>query len=104
MKFVVMTQAMENYGAHAGNGKFDDGNAYWKFKGGTDYIVEGVDREQDAMAFVAAIGMENHIDWKEFPTEVITWDAWQEELTELSEDYRTFLIEQSIACSPEGML
>ncbi|HAW04752.1 MAG TPA: hypothetical protein DCW83_08690 [Saprospirales bacterium] len=102
--FVVKTQILENYGSHAEDGKFSSGNAYWKMKGGNDYIVHDLDRAQDALAFVAAKYTSNDLDWKEFPTEVITWDAWQEELTELSEDYRTFLIEQSIACSPEGML
>ena len=78
-KFVVITQALENYGAHCEDGKFETGNAYWKFKGGTDYIVEGLDRGQDAMAFVAAIGMNNYIGWKEFPSEVITFDKFCED-------------------------
>ena len=103
MKFVVMTQAMENYGAHAGNGKFDDGNAYWKFKGGTDYIVEGVDREQDAMAFVAAIGMENHIDWKEFPSQVITYDKFCEDFDmddEFSKEHFEFKLKYMKVVNP----
>jgi hypothetical protein len=70
--YVVTTTALENYGAHCESGKFVDGNAYWKFKSGTDYLVEGLDRPQDAMAFVAAIGMDNGIGWKEFPNEVMT--------------------------------
>ena len=57
MKFVVMTQYLENYGAHCEDGKFANGNAYWKFKGGDDYLVEGLERPQDAMAFVASIAM-----------------------------------------------
>jgi len=102
--FVVKTQILENYGAHSEDGKFSNGNAYWKMKGGNDYIVHDLDRPQDALAFVAAKYTSNTIDWKEFPTEVISWDDWQEELTDLSEDYRAFLVEQAIACSPEGML
>jgi|TARA_R110000822_G_scaffold273610_1_gene396046 hypothetical protein len=78
-KFVVMTQGMENYGAHCEDGKFETGNAYWKFKCGSDYIVEGLEREQDAMAFVASIGMENTIGWKEFPSEVMTFDKFCED-------------------------
>ena len=42
--FVVHTQHLENYGAHAENGKHADGNAYWKFKGGDTYFVEGTER------------------------------------------------------------
>jgi len=66
MEFVVTTQGLENYGAHQGKGTFAAGEAYWKFKSGKDYLVSGLDRAQDAMAFVAAIGIENGIGWKEF--------------------------------------
>jgi len=67
----VTTQSLENYGAHADSGKYDDGCSSWKFKGGTDYIITGAKSEQQAVAFVAAIAMENNISWKEFP---ISWD------------------------------
>ena len=72
MKYVVSTQGIENYGAHAESGKFSDGKNYWKFKPGTDYLVEGLDRPADAMAFVMAIGVENSVYWKEFPCHVET--------------------------------
>jgi len=98
--FVVKTQILENYGAHSEDGRFASGNAYWKMKGGNEYIVRDLDRPQDAMAFVAAKFIENNISFKEFPIEVITWDEWQEELNELDEDYREFLVEQAVACSP----
>ena len=65
--FFVTTQTLENYGAHCESGKFADNHAYWKFKAGSDYIITGVDRLQDAVAFVAAITMENGIGYKEFP-------------------------------------
>ena len=70
--FYIATQVLENYGAHDADGRFSSGNAYWKMKGGADYIISGVDREQDAVAFVAAICMENGIGYKEFPTH---WEA-----------------------------
>ena len=70
--FFIATQVLENYGAHSGTGRFRDGTTYWKMKGGTDYIISGVDRVQDAVAFVAAISMENDIGYKEFPTH---WEA-----------------------------
>ena len=72
--FVVKTQILENYGAHCEDGKFSSGNAYWKMKGGNEYIVRDLDRPQDAMAFVAAKFMENNIGRKEFPIAVITHD------------------------------
>jgi len=98
--YVVKTQILENYGAHDTDGRFADGNAYWKMKGGNEYIVRDVDRHQDAMAFVMAKFSVNTLDWKEFPVEVITWEDWQAELNELDEDYREFLVEQAIACTP----
>mgnify|MGYP000167210733 CR=1 FL=1 len=98
--YVVKTQILENYGAHCEDGKFSSGNAYWKMKGGNEYIVRDLNRPQDAMAFVAAKSMTNTIDWKEFPVEVITWEDWQAELNDLDEDYREFLVEQAITCSP----
>ena len=68
--FVVKTQILENYGAHSANGKFANGNAYWKMKGGNEYIVNDVERPQDAMAFIAAKYMTNDLYYKEFPLEV----------------------------------
>ena len=53
--YVISTQTLENYGAHSEDGKHSSGNAYWKFKGGNDYIVSTLDRIQDAAAFVAAL-------------------------------------------------
>ena len=84
--FVVKTQALENYGAHCESGKFADGKAYWKFKSGMEYLVSGLDRPQDAMAFVAAIGMENSIAYKEFPVEVVTLDEFRNEF-DMSDDF-----------------
>ena len=42
--FIVTTQGLENYGAHAESGKFADGQNYWKFKSGSTYLVEDLDR------------------------------------------------------------
>ena len=87
MEFVITTQALENYGSHCGSGRFAAGEAYWKFKSGTDYLVSGLDRPQDAMAFVAAIGMENGIGWKEFPSEVMSLEEY---LDGCYDEYREF--------------
>ena len=78
--FIVSTQVLENYGAHSEDGKFSSGNHYWKFKGGSEYLVEDLDREQDAMAFVAALCMENGIGYKEFPTVIETVTEWASKL------------------------
>ena len=100
MQFVVHTQFLENYGAHAESGRFADGAAYWKFKGGDTYVVSGLDRIQDAVAFVAAIASDNGISFKEFPCHYTTWDEWMAELADDSEDYRKYQMESAVQVDP----
>ena len=78
--FIVTTQTLENYGAHAESGLYADGQNYWKFKGGDTYLVEDLDRAADAMAFVAALVMENDLGYKEFPNAVMTVQEWADTL------------------------
>ena len=47
-------------------GKYEEFND-WRFKFGGDYIITGVDKIQDAVAFVGAITMQNGIGYKEWP-------------------------------------
>jgi len=91
--FVITTQFLENYGAHCEDGKFASGNAYWKMKGGTDYLVSGLDRIQDAVAFVAALSMANEIGYKEFPVSWKTESEWLDDLPS-DEDYREHILDQ----------
>ena len=100
MQFVVHTQYLENYGAHAENGKFADGNAYWKFKSGETYVVEGLDRIQDAVAFVMASQSQNELYAKEFPCHWTTMEEWEEELSKDSDDYAQFQRECAWVVSP----
>lgn len=88
MQYVVTTQVLENYGAHCEDGKFSSGNAYWKFKGGDQYLVNDVERPSDAMAFVMAAFSSNTIAFKEFPIDVVTYDEWLDEVSKLDEEYR----------------
>ena len=99
-KFVIHTQTLENYGAHCDDGKFSSSNHYWKFKGGDTYVVDGVERMQDAAAFVAAISIVNGIGWKEFPCRFTTYNEWMTELADDSEDYRKYQIERAIHVDP----
>ena len=99
--FVVHTQFLENYGAHCEDGKFSSGNAYWKMKGGDTYIVQDLDRIQDAVAFVAAQAMENGISAIELPCSWSTEEEWLHSLNEDSEEYQEYQREQAILVSPK---
>jgi len=101
MKFVISTQVLKNYGAHCEDGKFSSGNARWKMKGGEDYCVTGLDRIQDALAFVASKAMYNEIELKEFPVKWQTYEEWEAKLPE-DEEYREFLLDRLEWVSPRG--
>jgi len=75
---LITTQLIENYGAHNGSGKFADGEACWKFKGGNQYLVSTDNpREANAVAFlVAYLRDKNTTGWKEV---VRDWDYLSDE-------------------------
>ena len=101
MKFVISTQYLENYGAHCEDGKCSSGNAYWKFKNGTDYIVSGLTRIQDAVAFVMAKFGDNDLYGKEFPIKFQTFEQWEDELEAMDDsEYRDFIAGQAKEVSP----
>jgi bisphosphoglycerate-independent phosphoglycerate mutase (AlkP superfamily) len=71
----VQTQYLENYGAHSEDGKYNNGNAYWKFKGGDEIIVFNYDKEANAVALVAALVLDNQLYHKEFPRDWVEVDV-----------------------------
>lgn len=99
--FIVTTQVLENYGAHAEDGKYSSNNSYWKMKGGTDYLVEDLQRSQDAMAFVMAAFSYNDLAYKEFPIDVIPYVEWKTSLRDLDEDHRNFILKNVYVVSPK---
>lgn len=92
--YVVTTQFLENYGT-----SYKEGAPRWKFKGGTDYIVSGLEREQDAVAYVAALCMQNNIQVKEFPISWTTYDEWLSNLPN-DEEYRKFIMQTAVEVNP----
>lgn len=51
----VITQVLENYGAHCDDGRFVNQNAVWKFKPGSEFIVSSENLgEASLVAFVNA--------------------------------------------------
>ena len=101
MNYAIHTQHLENYGAHAEDGKFSSNNHYWKMKGGDTYIVSGLDRVQDAVAFVMAAFSENGLGWKEFPVEWETEAEWLAGMADDEPDYRDFKMEMAHMVSPQ---
>ena len=99
--FVIRTQTLENYGAHCEDGKFSSQNHYWKMKGGMDYLVQDLDRVQDAVAFIMAAFSDNGIGWKEFPVEWETEAEWLAKLEDDTEEYREFKKEMAHRVSPQ---
>jgi len=100
--YIVMTQILENYGAHCEDGRFSSNNHYWKMKGGETYLVEGLDRAQDAMAYVAAAFIENGLSFKEFPTRVFTLDEYWGTFEQDDTDYINFQLDAIKVVSPHS--
>ncbi len=89
---LITTQYLENYGAHSENGKFEDGNAYWKFKGGEQYVIStNSHKEANAVAFMSAyLQKENdNCRGKELITswEVLPGGWVEEDLEEAQHDF-----------------
>jgi len=91
-KTLITTQYLENYGAHSENGKFEDGNAYWKFKGGEQYVIStNSHKEANAVAFMSAYlqkendncrGKELITSWEMLPTDWV-----EEDLADAQDDF-----------------
>tara|TARA_R100000951_G_C2601231_1_gene168236 strand:+ start:135 stop:503 length:369 start_codon:yes stop_codon:yes gene_type:complete len=105
MKYVVLTQSLENYGAHCEDGAYPNNNR-WKFKAGTDYIVTGLDHEADAVAYVQALCAKhgNSLGYKEFPTSWMTHDEWMTNTVHetLDEEHRQFILSIAKRVDPRG--
>ena len=97
MKYAISTQYMENYGAHSESGK-----AFWKMKGGDTYIVSGLNRYQDAIAYVVGEYSENNSDhYREFVTSWQTEEEWHELIThdEIDSEYSDYLKSTAVHCN-----
>lgn len=80
MKLVIRTQYMENYGAHDWDGK-GECPQYWKMKGGSEYMIEGVPLNIDYAEVVAAADVEKNneycreyiLDWSLESDDYMSW-------------------------------
>ena len=62
MMFVIRTQYMENYGAHDWDGK-GECPQHWKFKGGSEYKITGVDPTADPEDYINLADVEHSSDY-----------------------------------------
>lgn len=62
MKLHIVTQYMENYGAHDWDGQGECPQR-WKFKGGEDYFILNVNSDADAESAVAQV--RSDIEWND---------------------------------------
>ena len=100
---VINTQILENYGSHSDSGKFSEDNHYWKFKGGTTYVVDDLDRESDAVAFVMAAFSENNLGYKEYPSKTQSYSEWMDTLVYNGyEDSAEFYKRTALYVSPKS--
>jgi len=97
MKFVISTQYIENDNCNNPG----EGEDYFKFKGGSDYIVSGFDRVQDAVVFVLDIHCCNNLGCKEFPSVWGTYEEWAAKLPK-DPEYRAFVLETARKVSKEA--
>lgn len=80
MMLVIRTQYCENYGAHDWDGE-GECPQYWKFKGGSEYKVQGVPLNVDYQAVVSAAGVEYSsnfakeyiVDWSIESDDYLSW-------------------------------
>lgn len=85
-KIVIGTQHRENYGAHDWDG-VGECPQYWKFKGGSTYVVEFDVNSQSAKDIVAEVkpliesfskGFEEYIiDYSVVDLDETPWDEWE---------------------------
>ena len=89
MKLVIQTQYKENYAAHDEGYDHGVSEPYWKFKGGSIYVIEDIDfinteYLQGLVDEVSPIFVYSNpasecyiIDWELVPHEENPWDEWE---------------------------
>ena len=86
--FVVECQALENYEYNSNL----ESDAFWKFKGGSDYLVEA-EREQDAVALVYRhVADADSMGWREFPIRWSTYGEWLDRIDDHCPDHCAFMV------------
>ena len=87
MKLLITTQVYENY-AWNEDGSIGTGEAaYWKAKGGDEYVVTGIWDEEEAVTAVMVLRKDIEKDTDYYREQVIDWQLLDnEELTPFEQD------------------
>jgi len=86
MKLHIQTQIQENYGAHDWDGQ-GQVPQYWKFKGGSDYFVKGINNDTEATMAVMSLRAQIEENNEYFKEIIIGWDLVSDDyLTEFERD------------------
>jgi hypothetical protein len=87
MKLLITTQVYENY-AWNEDGSIGTGDAaYWKAKGGDEYVVTGIWDEEEAVTAVMVLRKDIEKDTDYYREQVIDWVLLDnEELTPFEQD------------------
>tara|TARA_R100000742_G_C4262036_1_gene79847 strand:- start:557 stop:982 length:426 start_codon:yes stop_codon:yes gene_type:complete len=78
--YVVELTGLLNEGRAVNDGTWESGTANWRFKHDRVFVVKDCKTAQDAVAFVVALGLENSMVLKEWPSKVMAWDQWYADL------------------------
>ncbi len=87
-KLLIQTQVFENYAWNEDGSLGKGENAYWKPKGGNDYVVKKFRGGED-MATIAVIGLRSQIEQDNdlFREQIISWDIVPDDyLTQFEKD------------------
>lgn len=89
-KLLIQTQVLENY-AYNEDGTLGTGaNAYWKAKGGLDYVVKNIDPNRAAEIATYCAGLVE-ADNEAFREYIISWEVVADDyLTEFERDQLEF--------------
>jgi hypothetical protein len=89
LKLVITTQYKENYAAHDENYVHGVSESYWKFKGGSTYVIEDldfinteylqglVDEVSPIFVFDGEASQEYILNWEMVSHEETPWDEWE---------------------------
>jgi hypothetical protein len=90
MKLLITTQVQENYGAHDWDGK-GACPQYWKFKGGSDYVVKNFKDFHRVTEVVMALRGDIEADNEHFKEHIVDWEIVGDDyLTQFERDQLEF--------------